>query len=278
MPINVKASSQIKSIAKLPNMKLRHLFIFFIALLIFSNFSCTSYKNIPYLQDLNKDSITREKIVNATPLTIQNGDVLGIFVVSLNLEASAMFNYNLERPFGPNGNLTQSEESAVVGYYVDNDGNISLPLVGKVKATGMTTTDFGHYLEEKLSNVLSKPNIHVRIQSFKVSVLGDVKMPNSYLMTSERASVLDALSAAGDLNVTGIRKITLIREIDGERIYVPLDLKSKNFLNSPYFYLKRNDVIYVTPNEQRAANDGSTFQRAGLIVSVLSIIAILLTR
>ncbi|RWY48120.1 polysaccharide biosynthesis/export family protein [Mucilaginibacter gilvus] len=259
-------------------MKLKHSFTFFAAVLILFNFSCTSYKNIPYLQDLNRDSISREKISNYTPLTIQNGDLLGIHFISLSLEASAMFNYNLERPYGPTGNLTGSEENAVVGYFVDDDGNISLPLYGKIKATGMTTTAFGHLLEEKLASVLTKPSINVRIQNFKVSVIGDVKLPNSYTMVNERATILDALSLAGDLNITGIRKITLIREIDGERIYVPLNLQSKDIFKSPYFYLKKNDVIYVTPNEQRAANDGSTFQRAGLIVSVLSIIAILLTR
>ncbi|MEO7216492.1 polysaccharide biosynthesis/export family protein [Mucilaginibacter sp.] len=259
-------------------MKLKHLFTFFAAVLILFNFSCTSYKNIPYLLDLNRDSISREKISNYTPLTIQNGDLLGIHVVSLSLEASAMFNYNLERPYGPTGNLTSSEENAVVGYYVDNEGNVSLPLIGKVKATGMSTVAFGHDLEEKLSTVLTKPSVNVRLQNFKISVIGDVKLPNTYYITNEKTNVLEALSLAGDLNITGIRKITLIREVDGERLYIPLNLQSKNFINSPYYYLKKNDIIYVTPNEQRAANDGSTFQRAGIIVSVLSIIAILLTR
>ena len=259
-------------------MKLKHLITICVAVLLFFSFSCTTYKNIPYLQDLSRDSITHEKITNFSPLTIQAGDLLAIHFTSLNEDASAMFNYNLARPYGVGGNLSAPDENAVIGYYVETDGNISLPLVGKVKATGFTTTEFARELEGKLAPVLSKPSINVRIQNFKISILGDVRTPNTYTFDNERVTLPEALSMAGDLNITGIRKITLIREIDGERIYVPIDLKSKNFFNSPYYFLKKNDIIYVTPNEQRAANDGSTFQRAGLIVSVLSIIAILLTR
>lgn len=259
-------------------MKLKHQLTFFIAVLLLFNLSCTSYKNIPYFADLSRDSVLREQISNYTPLTIQPGDLLGIHVTSLSPEASAPFNYNLERPYGGSGNLDQSKENAVIGYYVDGDGNIMLPLIGKVKASGFTTTDFSRELEGKLVSLLSKPNVNVRYQNFKISVLGDVRQPNVYNINTERVTLPEALSMAGDLNITGIRKITLIREINGERVYVPINLQSKQFFSSPYYYLQKNDVIYVTPNEQRAANDGSTFQRAGLVVSVLSIVAILLTR
>ncbi|AMR34045.1 hypothetical protein A0256_22655 [Mucilaginibacter sp. PAMC 26640] len=259
-------------------MKFKNLITIFLGVMLFVNFSCTSYKNIPYLQDLNRDSITREKITNYTPLTIQNGDLLAIHVNSLSPEASSIFNYNLERPFGSGGNLSTAQENAVIGYYVKQDGAINLPLIGSVKASGYTTSEFSRVLEEKLVTVLTKPNVNVRIQNFKISILGDVKSPGTFVIQNEKVTLTEALSLAGDLNITGVRKITLIRETDGERLFVPIDLKSKSFFNSPYYYLKKNDVIYVTPNEQRAANDGSTFQRAGLLVSVLSIIAILLTR
>lgn len=259
-------------------MKLKKLFTLCIPVLLLFGFSCTSYKSIPYLQDLNRDSITREKITNYSPLTIQKGDLLALHVTSLSEEASAMFNYNLARPYGIGGNLSTPEENAVIGYYVDPEGNINLPLIGSIKATGFTTTEFSRELESKLVSVLTKPNVNVRIQNFRISILGDVRLPNTYTIQNERVTLPEALSLAGDLNITGIRKITLIREVDGERLYVPIDLKSKSFFNSPYYFLKKNDIIYVTPNEQRAANDGSTFQRASLVVSVLSIIAILLTR
>jgi len=258
-------------------MKLKHILTFFTALLLFFNFACTPYKNIPYFQDLSRDSITRETISNYSPLTIQPGDQLGIHFTSLNVEASALFNYNLERPSG-GGNLDRSEQNAVVGYYVDQNGNITLPLVGNVKAQGLTTDQLARTLETKTMPYLSKPTINVRIQNFKISVLGDVRIPNTFTIVNERITIPEALSMAGDLNITGVRTIFLIREADGKREYVPIDLRSKKLFESPYYYLKKNDILYIQPNEQRAANDGSTFQRAGLIVSVLSIVAILLTR
>lgn len=258
-------------------MKLKHLFAIFIAALVLFNLSCTPYKNIPYFQDLRRDSITTENITNYTPVTIQPGDQLGIHVTSLNVEASALFNYNLERPSG-GGNLDRSEQNAVVGYYVDTDGNILMPLIGAVKAQGYTTSEFGKILESKLALYTSKPNVNVRYQNFKVSVMGDVRSPNVYMIYNERTTIPEVLSMAGDLNITGIRRIVLVRELDGKRQYIPIDLTAKDVFNSPYYYVKKNDLIYVQPNEQRAANDGSTFQRASLVISVLSIIAVLLTR
>ncbi|RFZ85756.1 polysaccharide export protein [Mucilaginibacter terrenus] len=256
-------------------MKLKHLLPIFLALAFFVS-SCTSYKNVPYFQDLNRDSIHTEDITNKTPLTIQPGDLLGIHVTSMNPDASYLFNYNLERPSGTN--LDKSEQNAVVGYLVDKAGNIRLPLVGDVNVLGMSTFDIAKLLEEKLLPYLTKPRVNVRIQNFKVSVMGDVRAPGVYTINNERATVTEALSLAGDLYVTGIRKILLVREVDGKRTYVPLDLTSKNLFNSPYYYLKNNDMIYVQPNQARAQNEGTTFQKAGLLVSALSILAILLTR
>ncbi|WP_238381883.1 polysaccharide biosynthesis/export family protein [Mucilaginibacter pedocola] len=256
---------------------MKHLLTYCTLVLIVISFSCTPYKNIPYFQDLRRDTITTEDITNFTPVTIQPGDQLGLHVTSLNYEANSIFNYNLERQMG-GGNLDRSEQNAVIGYFVDPEGNIKLPLIGLVKAQGLTTSQLARILEEKMLPYLSKPNVNIRYQNFKVSVLGDVRSPNTFTIMNERTTISEVLSLAGDLNITGIRNVMLVRELDGKRQYIPLDLTSKNIFSSPYYYVKKNDVIYVQPNEQRAANDGSTFQRASLVISVLSIIAVLLTR
>jgi polysaccharide export outer membrane protein len=258
-------------------MNLKHLLIFSLIVLVFANSSCTSYKNIPYFQNLNRDSITTESIENYSQLTIQPGDLLGIHVSSLNNEADSKYNYNLERAFG-NSNLDRAEENAVVGYLVDPNGDIRLPSIGTLKVSGLTTFEIAKILEKKLLIDLKDPTVNVRIQNFRVSVLGDVKNPGTFLISNERLTLTEALSRAGDLNITGIRDILLIREINGKRTYVPIDLTSKDIIKSPYYYLKNNDVVYVKPNRARAEDNGATFQRAGLIVSVLSIIAILLQR
>lgn len=259
------------------NMSLKHFTtVLFSALILFCITSCTSYKNVQYFQDLAADSVRSEVIGNFSPLTIQPGDLLGIHFNSLNPEASAVFNYNLERPNGTS-NLDKAEESAVIGYLVDYEGNIHLPQVGKMNLKGLTTIEATKAIEEKVATVLTKPKVNIRIQNFKVSVLGDVKSPGTYNIYNEKLTLLEGLSRAGDLNSTGIRKILLVREIDGKRVYVPIDLTSKNIFKSEYYYLKNNDVIYVQPNRTRIENDGTTFQKVSIAVSLLSIIAILIT-
>lgn len=259
-------------------MKLKYLLLLPLITLVFLNSSCTSYKNIPYYQDLNVDSVTTERIENNLQLIIQPGDLLGIHVTSANPDADSKYNYNLERAFG-NSNLDRAEENAVVGHLVDPEGNVTMPTIGKFKVSGLTTFEIAKLVESKLLIDLKAPNVNVRIQNFRISVLGDVKNPGTFIVTNERINVNEALSRAGDLNITGVRnKILLIREFEGTRTYVPIDLTSKATIKSPYYYLRNNDVLYVKPNRARAEDNGSTFQRAGLIVSVLSIIAILLQR
>lgn len=263
--------------SKSTNMNLKRLQTVFLILVIFS--SCTPYKSIPYFQDLKRDSIVREQIKNFTPLTIQPGDLLGLHVTSLNHEADATFNYNLERPNGNVATTTdRADQNSVVGYQIDESGNIHLPIIGSIKIAGLSLTQGTVLLETRLSEVLSKPNVNLRIENFKVSVLGDVAHPGSYPSTNDRFTLPEALSLAGDLNSTGIRNITLIREIDGKREYIPIDLTSKKVFDSPYFYLKNNDIIYVQPNRERVLASDSYFQKLSLLLSALTIIVVYLSR
>ncbi len=264
-------------------MKLRYFLIIFFVTTLF-NYSCTSYKNVPYFQDVRRDSVLTEKINNFTPLTIQPGDLLAIHVTSMNREADQIFNYNLERPSGVNSVTNNTTvggqaENAVYGYLVDNDGNIHLPMIGSVKVSAMTTMQISADLSSKLSEILTKPVIDIRIENFKISVLGDVKNPGTYTITNEKITVSEGIAQAGDLNTTGLRKnVMLIREIDGKRQYVTLDLTSKQIFNSPFYYLKNNDVIYVQPNHDKVASSDSALARISLILAALSIIAIFLTQ
>ena len=273
-------------------MKLNHLqAVFLILILLFLIQSCTSYKGVSYFQDLNKDSILKEKITNFSPLTIQPGDLLAIHVNSLSHDADAIFNYNLDRPNGlsiptvQTGNNTESanvgipSESTVFGYLVDLGGYIHLPMIDSVKVAGLTTAQISTILEAKLSGYLSKPVVNIRIQNFKISVLGDVNKPGNFTVSDEKITISEALSLAGDLNTTGIRtNVLLIREIDGNREFVPINLTSKSIFNSPYYYLKNNDIIYVQPNRERVSSSDSAYQKASLIIAALSILAIFITR
>jgi polysaccharide export outer membrane protein len=237
--------------------------------------ACTSYKNVPYFQDLHSNQETTEKINNNVPYVIHPGDILGVNITSRNPESAAVFNYNLARVNG-NGYNT-SPDNPVIGYLVNESGSIHLPLIGDVKVAGFTTAQVTDQLGTSLLTYLKDPVINIRIVNFKVYVYGDVARPNAYTLQDEHTTITQALTLAGDLNVTALRKkVLLIRTENGERKYVNLDLTSKKLFDSPYFYLKNNDEIYVTPGRSKVNTQGIPI--IGLVISALSVVAILLTR
>ncbi len=238
--------------------------------------SCGSYKNIPYFQDLNHTTPSLEQVKNFSPLTIQPADILGINVASRNPESSAIFNYNLNRV---NGNIYDtSPDNPITGYLVDQKGDIHLPLIGNLKAAGLTTSELRENLNQLLLTYYKDPVVNIRILNFKISIFGDVQRPNIYILQNERTTITQALSLAGDLNITAMRKnIILIREQNGKRNYIPIDLTSKKVFDSPYFYLKNNDEIYVQPDRTKYATVDRGYRTATLVLSGLSIIAIVLS-
>lgn len=226
--------------------------------------SCRSYREIPYFQEVSRNTVSQEDITNYSPLTIQPDDIIGINVLSLNADASAAFNYNATN--NPN-----------IGYVVNQKGEIKLPLVGNLKVSGLTTDELRTQLQRTLLTYLREPTVNVRILNFKVSVFGDVLRPDVYSVANgERLTLPEALAMAGDLNITGLREVLLIRERNGKREYVPLDLKSKNIFNSPYYYLKNNDMIYVQPHKTKLAIVENSKFSVGL--TVLSILGFALTQ
>ena len=160
---------------------------------------------------------------------------------------------------------------------VDLNGNINLPYLGQIKVSGLNTTNLTDQLQASLSNYFKKPVINVRITNFKISVLGDVAKPDVFTIQNERVTIPEALSMAGDLNITAIRQIFLVREINGKREYIPIDLNSKKLFDSPYYYLKNHDVLVVTPNRSKISNNNTAgFQRVSLIISALSVAALII--
>lgn len=173
-----------------------------------------------------------------------------------------------------NSNLTYQT------YTVTREGFINFPVLGKIHVEGMTLTGLADYLTEKIGEKVVDPIVTVELVNFHVNVTGEVRTPGVQLVNRERYSVLDAIAAAGDLNVFGLRdNVLLIRETDGKREYHRLDLNSKDFLESPYYYLQQNDVIYVEPNKVREANARTDQERAynlsviSTIVSAASVVA-----
>jgi polysaccharide export outer membrane protein len=233
------------------------------------------YKNVSYFQNLDHTGFHEEKINNYAPFKIQPGDILGINVISSsNQEAASVFNTSINRVIGANSDAI----NPVYGFKVNTDGNVQLPLVGNMKVAGITTDQVARELTTNLLTYLKNPIVNVRVLNFKISVLGDVLRPNVYNIQNERVTINEAISMAGDLNITANRKnALLIREEDGKRMYYNIDLTKKVLFDSSYYYLHNNDVIYIDPDKTKYDTVSRSYKRATLSLTALSIVAVVLS-
>lgn len=220
--------------------------------------SCSSYKNVPYFQDVKRSPSLKEDITNYSPLIIQPQDMLSVIVTSANVSA-------------------WQDSTGKAEYQVSQRGTIQLPLLGEVTVAGSTADSLQNKLTKALSRYLKKPTVNVRITNFKVSVLGDVLRPDVFKISNSRVTVLEALSLAGDLNITALRtNVLLIREVDGKRSYINIDLTSAKVFNADTYYLRNNDILYVQPDKTKFAEVDRGYRTLSLLLSGLSIVAIVL--
>lgn len=222
---------------------------------------CVSSDKIIYFQNTKGVKID-ENIVNYQP-KLQVGDILSINVASLTPEAAAPFNV-----FDAQGSNNQRP----LPYLINADGEINFPGIGRYKVAGLTTKELTNGLTEKLEPYLKDPIVNIRLDNFKVTVMGEVRNPGSYSIKNERISIVEAIGLAGDLNIQAKRKeITLIREQNGKRTFVSIDLTKKDLFNSPYFYLAQNDILYVEPNKTKI-NSSAVGANTAVLISSLTLI------
>ncbi|WP_159018157.1 polysaccharide biosynthesis/export family protein [Algibacter sp. L3A6] len=246
------------------------LIITVITLLLFN--SCASSKDIQYFQNV-EDGVLKDSTA-AFGAKIQSGDLLTINVSTINAEAALPFNL-YETPM-----LQGAAASAKpIPHLVDDDGVINFPVLGKLKVAGLTTKQLTKKLEVDLVEYITNPTINIRFDNFRVSVLGEVAKPGSYQVLNERISVIEAIGLAGDLTIYGQRdNVLLVRIENGEKTFTTLDLTNKNLFNSPYYNLKQNDIIYISPNKTRVnssavgPNTGVIISSASLLITVLALI------
>jgi polysaccharide export outer membrane protein len=269
-------------------------FLLFFLVVLFS--SCASTKKTKYFQNIpdsgRLDPITKALYVEPK---IQNDDILTVIIQTVDPQASAIINSgNVSSANSANGsgnNMMPMSPSAMplstpnlnspLGYLVDKEGTITIPVLGKIKLAGLTTTEARDAVEKAADKFYNNPSVIVRYANFKVNVAGEVLKPGSYIMPNEKVTVLDAITMAGDLTIYGKREnVLLIREnLDGTRTPYRINLKKSDFMSSPYFYLRQNDYIYVEPTKGKAAaTDAAQARNYTIAASILSIIAIILTR
>ena len=225
------------------------------ALAAFFLSSCGSktYKNITYLQDAQKDTVMAMK--SEIGILVQPKDMISIVVSSRNPELSAMFNLtNVSYQAGAETSTTGSY-NRILGYSVDSEGFIDFPIVGKINVAGLTRWQVADRVKEELvsRNLLKDPVVSVEFLNFKISVMGEVSHPGTYTITGDKITLLEALSLAGDLTIFGRRdRVSVVRELNGQRNIFVVDIRSVDMFNSPAYYLQQNDVVFVEPNKVRA--------------------------
>ena len=234
---------------------------------------CTSYQKIPYLQDFETVNAT-EEVTAMYDAHIRPKDLLTITVNTTDPEAAAPFNLTVQS--AANSNLTQwvTQQAALQQYLVDNQGNIDFPVLGELHLGGLSMNEAESMIREKLQPFLKEtPIVTVRMVNYKISVLGEVAKPGTFIINNEKVNVLEALAMAGDMTIWGLRdNVKLVREEEnGKRNIVVLDLNRADIVKSPYYHLQQNDILYVSPNKTKAKNS-DTGQSTSLWVSATSIL------
>jgi polysaccharide export outer membrane protein len=233
--------------------------------------SCVSPKSIVYFQGDSTRYYSQDISQKYVPV-LQPHDLLSVVVGSLSAEANEVFNMpNMFTTTSTNYSTTGGGgRLQPLGYLVDTDGTIELPLIGKVKIGGLRTTDAADTIRIRLGAYLKEPSVIVRNLNFKISVLGEVKLPGIFVIPDEKITLPQVLSMAGDMTIYGNRSnLMIIREENGKREYARIDMTSREIFDSPYYYLRKNDVIYVEPVKSKMLDTDSRVRTVPIIVSIV---------
>ena len=252
-------------------------------LLAFLLVSCQSYKKVPYLQDTAFVNDT-EQSVRQTGVKVMPKDLLTIAVSCSTPELAAPFNLvNSGTASGMEGKTVGqgTASSALQQYLVDNEGKINFPVLGELHVGGLTKKATEQMIVEKLKPYIKEtPIVTVRIVNYRISVLGEVSSPGSFVVSNEKINLLEALAMAGDLTIYGMRdNVKLIRTgQDNKQEIITMDLNKAETVLSPYYQLQQNDIIYVTPNKTKAKNSdigastGLWFSGVSILLSITNLL------
>lgn len=260
------------------NLSLKSFITKCVCVIALTQISCGSLREVTYFNDVPQNY---EFVAPIGVSEIKSNDLLGITVNSINPEASDMFNLSLESTFETttaSGQLTK-----LSGYLVDTKGYLKIPILGSIKAAGLTILELESYLEQELvkRQLLVEPSVSIRNLNFKVSVLGEVSNPQVISVPNEKISILEALARAGDITIDGNKQdVILMRELEKEgygKFMVRLDLTSDDVLESPYYFLRSNDVVYVKPTKNKIASNRTAVRWIPVLLSSISLAIISIT-
>ena len=241
-----------------------HIYLILLFLLVAScSNSKVLFKNIP-------ENI-KVKIPEAV---ITYGDLIDVNISSLNNQSTSIFS---PTTLGKIGTIRNAEARKLDGYLVDGMGNIDLPILGKIKALGLTCSSLSESIKLELKEYVQNPNVRTKILNFRVSILGEVAKPGTFEVINQSISFTELISRAGDFNKNADpTKVMIIRNSNDEIETRYLDLTSHEFLNSEYYFLKQNDKIYVRPDNASLAFDFGFLRNAGALSLLTSIIILII--
>ncbi len=248
---------------------------FLLILLVATMFSCRSSKDLIYLNDaVNNDVINSLPIQNADHI-LSPGDILYVSIKSINPEVNTLFNpeSNMETSMGQGYQRYITPSGAYLyGFEVDTEGNIKLPLLGKIKVSGVALSQVEPVVQKKADEFLNDAIVKVKLLNFKITVMGEVRLPGQYYNYNNSITVLQAIAlASGNTDYASIKNVMVVRSVAGINKTYMLDLSSKAIYESEAFFLQPNDYVFVQPDKYK------NFQLNGQVYSLtLSSLSILL--
>lgn len=264
--------------------KMRNIYcIAIIALVLLGTSSCASNKKMIYLQGAEELYKNPSEINRNYNLVIQADDQLAIYVNSSDKELIQPFNNLTLIGLGESSQRNGNNLDKTSYFVVNKDGYVDFPVFGRLKAAGKTVSEFSKEVQQRMidENLITDATVTTKIMSFKVTILGDVKNPGTQTCSGERLTLLEAIGRAGDLNNSAIRQsVLIVREENNERVTYTVDLTSpESVFNSPAYYLRQNDVIYVQSNRSVKIKGSSGYlywslfgTGVGLITSITSLV------
>ncbi len=227
--------------------------------------ACAPHRNLVYFSNLTEVSNTQME--NIPELKLQKNDQLSMTLTSLNAEYNALFS-------GTN-NTTVGGKAI---FRINNNGMISLPLIGDLKVEGLTVEQAQNLIASELKKQIKNPVVDLQLANFKFTVIGEVNHPASLNIPGDKVNLLEALGMAGDMTVYGKREnVLVIRETNGTRQMTRLNLNDKNVFSSPFFHLKQNDIVYVEPDKSKEKEYNPNVRAVPLITTAISAVVVVLT-
>ena len=243
-------------------------------------FSCNTSKKLTeqsiYFKNIS-DSLLQKAVTDHEPV-LQKGDILSIVVITPNENSSKLFNRPnaTETSVGSDGSAGGQGGG---GYLVDEKGNISIPYLGYVKAAGRTRMQLTDTLTAQLRRYIDSANVTVRLTNYRITILGEVAKPGTFVVPNERVTILDAIGLAGDLTIYGKRNnIRVIRQTNEGKETGTVDINNGDIFGSPYYFLRQNDIVYVEMNDRKIpSTDQTTYRSLGIILGVVSALGVVVS-